>query len=238
MENRENKPQGRYGLKKLEYVVSGMASAVVTAAGMAAAADGGTVVGEGAAASEGAAAGAATAGCLSLQCVMVFTAVWLLLIMAITDVKYMIIPDKWVMGLGAVALVSVITPEVLPHVAAAPGAVAGGGPESISIMERMAGLFIVSAPMALINLIAGDCFGGGDIKLTAVCGFLLGWRRLVSVMIVVLLASGIFAAGFMALQRIKNKNRKQYFAFGPFICAGVILNILFPGWGIWGFSLL
>ena len=232
MENRENKPQGRYGLKKLEYVVSGMASAVVTAAGMVAAAGEGAVVGE------GAAAGAATEGCLRFQCVIVLIAVWLLLIMAITDVKYMIIPDRWVMALGAVALVSVIASEVIPYVTAALGAVADGGPESISIMERVAGLFIVSAPMALINLVAGDCFGGGDIKLTAVCGFLLGWRRLVSVMIVVLLASGIFAAGFMVLQRIKKKNRKQYFAFGPFICAGVILNILFPGWGIWGFSLL
>ena len=218
--------QGRYGLKKREYVMSGMVSAAVTAAGAIAAAGAVTT------------AGAMAEGCLSLQCVMVFTAVWLLLIMAITDVKYMIIPDRWVMALGTVALASVIASEVLQHVAVAPGAVAGGGPDSMSLMERIAGLFIVSAPMALINLVAGDCFGGGDIKLTAVCGFLLGWRRLVSVMIVVLLASGIFAAGFMALQRIKKKNRKQYFAFGPFICAGVILNIVFPGWGIWSFSLL
>ncbi|MDO4859868.1 MAG: A24 family peptidase [Bacillota bacterium] len=238
MENRENKPQGRYGLKKLEYVVSGMASAVVTAAGMVAAADGGTVAGAVAAVGEGAATGAVTAGYLSFQYVLVFAAVWLLLIMAITDVKYMIIPDRWVMALGTVALASVIASEVLQHVAVAPGAAAGGDPDSISLMERIAGLFIVSAPMALINLVAGDCFGGGDIKLTAVCGVLMGWRRLVSVMIVVLLASGIFAAGFMALQHIKKKNRKQYFAFGPFICAGVILNIVFPGWGIWGFSLL
>ena len=206
--------------------MSGMVSAAVTAAGAIAAAGAVTT------------AGAMAEGCLILQCVMVFAAGWLLLIMAITDVKYMIIPDRWVMALGTVALASVIASEVLQHVAVAPGAAAGGDPDSMSLMERIAGLFIVSAPMALINLIAGDCFGGGDIKLTAVCGFLLGWRRLVSVMIAVLLASGIFAAGFMALQRIKKKNRKQYFAFGPFICAGVILNIVFPGWGIWSFSLL
>ena len=218
MENRKNKLQGRYGLKKWEYVMSGMVSGAVTAAGAIAAAGAVTT------------AGAMAEGCLILQCVMVFAAVWLLLIMAITDIKYMIIPDRWVLALGVATLVSMILMEVFPEAAAEQGeaAYAGMGIEKAGVAERVVGLFIVSAPMALINLVAGGCFGGGDIKLTAVCGFLLGWRGLVSVMIVVLLASGIFAAGFMALQRIKKKNRKQYFAFGPFICAGVILNIVFP----------
>ena len=31
-------------------------------------------------------------------------------------------------------------------------------------------------PMYLLTVLIPDCFGGGDIKLIAVAGFLLGWK--------------------------------------------------------------
>ena len=43
-------------------------------------------------------------------------------------------------------------------------------------MTRAIGFFIVSLPMYLLTLLIPDCFGGGDIKLIAVAGFLLGWK--------------------------------------------------------------
>ena len=199
--------RGQYRLKKRTYILCGAASAATVLPACL------TSYWAWRAASCGAGA----------ECAVVFAVSWLLLVMAVTDIKYMIIPDRWVVLLGITALVSLI-PAVNCFDA--------------GIGQRSIGLFAVSAPMALINLIAGDCFGGGDIKLTGVCGFLLGWRRLMSVMIFVLLAAGVFAVMFFVVQQVKRKNRKQYFAFGPFICTGVILDIAFPRWGIWDFILL
>ena len=159
---------------------------------------------------------------IGLGCVVAIAVCGILIIIAITDIKHMIIPDRWVLLLGAATLVSLIP---------------GVNICEAGIGQRIAGLFIISIPMALLNLVfsicsraEGICFGGGDIKLTAVCGFLLGWNRLVSAMMLAFMAAGVFAA---ALLIIKRKNRKQFFAFGPFICAGVIFSMIFPDLTVW-----
>ena len=187
---------GKYGLKKYEYILSGAATAAVSVAAWG----------------------------IGVRSILVFAVCWLLIIIAITDIKYMMIPDRWVLLLGAVALILLI-----------PGAIPGAGSEEAGLTEKVIGIFIISAPMAVLNLIAGDCFGGGDIKLTAACGFLLGWKSLIFVMMAAFLAAGIFAA---ALLIIKRKGRRQFFAFGPFICTGVMTKVLWPGMSLWSFSLL
>ena len=50
----------------------------------------------------------------------------------------------------------------------------------------------VSGFMLLMTLAIPDCFGGGDMKLMFVCGFMLGWIN-------TLLAGfiGLLAGGFM-----------------------------------------
>ena len=187
---------GKYGLKKYEYILSGAAAAAVSVAAWG----------------------------IGARSSLVFAVCWLLIIIAITDIKYMIIPNRWVLLLGAAALVWLI-----------PGAIPGAGSEEAGLTEKVIGIFVISAPMAVLNLIAGDCFGGGDIKLTAACGFLLGWKSLIYVMMAAFLAAGLFAA---VLLIIKRKGRRQFFAFGPFICAGVMIKVLWPGMNLWSFSLL
>ena len=46
----------------------------------------------------------------------------------------------------------------------------------LSFAGRFAGIFAVSFPMLLIALLIPGAFGGGDIKMTAAAGFLLGWK--------------------------------------------------------------
>lgn len=60
-------------------------------------------------------------------------------------------------------------------------------------------------------------FGGGDIKLMAVCGLFLGWYGALAALWLAVAAGGAFAV-FLLLT--KRAGRGSYFAFGPFLCAG------------------
>ena len=72
------------------------------------------------------------------------------------------------------------------------------------LWKSVAGILSVSGGMILICLWKPGCFGGGDIKLMAVSGFLLGWEK-----------------------NLEGKiDRKSKIALGPFLCAGLILKIL------------
>jgi leader peptidase (prepilin peptidase)/N-methyltransferase len=69
-------------------------------------------------------------------------------------------------------------------------------------------------------------FGGGDIKLVALIGAALGWKLgVIAIMI------GIFAGGGVAILRLLTRNliwgRKTYMAFGPFLCGGAIVSLIF-----------
>lgn len=94
----------------------------------------------------------------------------------------------------------------------------------ISILERIIGFFIVSLPLYLLNYVIPDCFGGGDIKLLAVCGLLLGWQNLLVGMFIAILTGGSYA-GYLLISRKVEKG--THIAFGPYICFGMFLALLY-----------
>ena len=79
------------------------------------------------------------------------------------------------------------------------------------------------AGMILICLWKPGCFGGGDIKLMAVSGFLLGWEKNLDAFFAGMLFAGIFCVWMLAAGKI---DRKSKIALGPFLCTGLILKIL------------
>lgn len=91
--------------------------------------------------------------------------------------------------------------------------------------ERIIGFFAVSLPMLLISMIVAGAFGGGDIKLMAVCGFLLGWKNILVAFFIGLLTGGIYAIFLLAS---KKSGAKEHFAFGPFLSLGIAIAML---WG-------
>lgn len=96
---------------------------------------------------------------------------------------------------------------------------------SVSVFSRIAGLFSVSLPMLLLTLAVPGAFGGGDIKLTAACGVFLGWRRNLLGFFFAVLGGGSWAAWLLLR---KKAGRKDHFAFGPFLCAGMVTALF---WG-------
>lgn len=91
------------------------------------------------------------------------------------------------------------------------------------LLEGLIGFVILSVPMLLLSLIT-DGFGGGDIKLSAVCGLFLGYK---------LILIGFFAACITAalygtiLLLGKKADKKSRFAFGPYLAFGFALSALY-----------
>jgi len=94
----------------------------------------------------------------------------------------------------------------------------------ITILSHVIGFFAVSVPMIVMILIVDGAFGFGDVKLIAVCGFMLGWQNTVFAFFVAVLIGGSFAVYLLA--RGKRK-RKEHMVFGPALCIGIFSALLF-----------
>ena len=93
----------------------------------------------------------------------------------------------------------------------------------ISPRMRILGLLAVSFPMLLISMIRPGAFGGGDIKLMAACGMILGAEGiLVAASIGLCLAGGFCLAGLIT----GRLDRKCRLAIGPFLSIGVLMSWL------------
>jgi len=94
----------------------------------------------------------------------------------------------------------------------------------VTLLSHAIGFVAVALPMLLLSLIITGAFGGGDIKLIAVCGFLLGWQLTLLAFFIALLLGGGVAAFLMVSGKRK---RKDHIVFGPAICAGVTAAMFF-----------
>jgi len=69
----------------------------------------------------------------------------------------------------------------------------------------------------------GGAFGGGDIKLMAAAGLFLGWQNTLLAMFLGILGGGLYGIWLLAA---KKADKKDHFAFGPFLCAGIVIAML------------
>ncbi len=94
---------------------------------------------------------------------------------------------------------------------------------NMTIKEHLIGMVCVSLPLLLIALIIPGAFGGGDIKLMAGAGLLLGWKLVLVALFFGIITGGVYAIGLLAK---KKAGRKDHFAFGPFLCFGIALSMI------------
>lgn len=143
---------------------------------------------------------------LSWAAVTVFCACMLLLTISLIDADTQEMPDGLTVALALVAVASV---WLMP---------------GETLVSRLIGMACVSVPMLLLDLVIPTSFGGGDIKLMAAAGFLLGWQSTLLAFFIGLVAGGAY--GIRLLAR-KEKGRKDHFAFGPFLAAGIAISLFF-----------
>ena len=88
---------------------------------------------------------------------------------------------------------------------------------------HLAGLFAVSVPLLLIQLVSrGRAIGGGDIKLMAAAGLLLGWKGIILAFVLACILGSL-----IHLIRMKFFGQGRRFAFGPYLSAGIFLSWLY-----------
>ena len=93
-----------------------------------------------------------------------------------------------------------------------------------ALVNRVAGLFAVSIFFLLVALITNGGIGGGDIKMTAAAGFLLG----VPYIFVAFVLSYLFAAVFVFISGgFKKNNMKKSVPIGPYLSMGILVTMCF-----------
>lgn len=121
---------------------------------------------------------------------------------ALYDHDTMEIKDSYIIFLFCIALLSI---------------------DKVYMNDHIIGTFIISAPMLAIALMFKG-FGGGDIKLMAVCGLWLGTERIIVSFIISCLSASLYS-----LIRITEKklSLKEQMPFAPFLAFGIITGYLY-----------
>ena len=89
----------------------------------------------------------------------------------------------------------------------------------VSVLERCLGAVVIAVPMLVLTVLLKGGFGGGDIKLMAVSGFLNGVKIITYAGMLGIILSGIYVSMMLAAGKM---GRKDSFALGPFLVMGII----------------
>ena len=88
------------------------------------------------------------------------------------------------------------------------------------------GFFAVSLLLLIILLASGGRgVGGGDVKLMAVCGLILGWKLILLAFVI-----GCILGSVIHLIRMAVKGEGSTLALGPYLSAGVFAAVLWGGY--------
>ncbi|MCL1879138.1 MAG: A24 family peptidase [Actinomycetia bacterium] len=145
---------------------------------------------------------------LILRIALALLVLLVLAIVSYKDAKTSEIPDALSLALLVLGVVALI---VVPE---------------ISLRDRMVGLVAVACPLLLVSLIRKGSIGGGDIKLMAAAGFLLGWQSVLLAAAVGILGAAAYAIALIVRKQAKGDHK---FPFGPFLCVGIAVAYFFGG---------
>jgi len=148
---------------------------------------------------------------VSVQALIVFSFIAALVVITYIDIDHKIIPNRITLpGIPLCLLASFAFPQ-FPFKDALLGMAAGGG-----------SLFLIAWGYKAIT--KKDGMGGGDIKLLAMIGAMIGWQ---GVIFTIYMASALGTVIGLPLMLVKRKNMKFAIPFGPFLSVGSITYIFF-----------
>ena len=89
-------------------------------------------------------------------------------------------------------------------------------------IECIIGFFVVSSMLMFIYIVTkGRGIGGGDIKLVAASGILLGWKNNILAFIIACFSVVVFYP-----MRKKFFTKRTQLAFGPYLSFGIMISLL------------
>jgi leader peptidase (prepilin peptidase)/N-methyltransferase len=93
-----------------------------------------------------------------------------------------------------------------------------------TLWESLYGALFAGGLMLIIYLVSRGGMGAGDVKLSFVLGIWLGLQDSIVCLMLAFILGGIIGISLLAL---KLKSRKDPIPFGPFLCLGAYLSIMF-----------
>ena len=141
-----------------------------------------------------------------IELVVAWTLISIFIIITVSDIKYMLIPDKILIVFAGIFLVERIFIPLTPW------------------WDSLLGAVIGFTILLVIAIVSKGGMGGGDIKLFALIGFVVGTK----VMLLSFMLSTFYGAFFGILGLIfKVFKRGEPIPFGPFIAAGTLTAYYF-----------
>ena len=160
---------------------------------------------------------------LNIEALIYFAFIACLLVVTFIDLDHRIIPDVITLPGIPICFAASFALPAMTYKAALLGIVAGGG-----------SLFLVAWVYSLITKKEG--MGGGDIKLLAMMGALVGWK---GVLFTIFISSLVGTLSGLAVMLHTRKGMKLAVPFGPFLAIGGITYIFIgPRLIHWYFNLL
>ncbi|WP_195572205.1 prepilin peptidase [Paenibacillus sp. 1001270B_150601_E10] len=152
------------------------------------------------------------------EVIVAWALISLLILICITDLQYMLIPDKILL---VFAILFVALRIVIPS-----------GPW----WDIPLGAAVGFSLLLLIAIVSKNGMGGGDIKLFAVLGLVLGWKGVLLAFLFSACYGTLIGVGGMVIGKVR---KGQPMPFGPAIALGTMTSYL---WGdrllMWYFQLL
>lgn len=104
-----------------------------------------------------------------------------------------------------------------------------------NLLSHVIGAVCVSGFLELLFLVSGGrAIGGGDVKLMAACGLILGWKQILLAFLL-----GCILGSVIHVIRMKVSHAEHVLAMGPYLSVGVFLAALWGNtWINWYLSLL
>jgi len=148
---------------------------------------------------------------LSIETLVYFLFICVLIVITFIDIDHRIIPDRMTLPGILVFFIAAFAIPSLSWIDSLLGIVIGGG-----------SLFLVAVVYHLLAHKEG--MGGGDIKLLAMIGALVGWK---GVFFTIFVSSAVGTLAGLIIMIITRQNLKLAVPFGPFLSIGAATYIFF-----------
>lgn len=136
------------------------------------------------------------------ELLIALTLISLLVIIFVSDITYMLIPDKILLFFSVIFIIERLFIPLEPW------------------WDSLLGAFVGFLLLLIIAIVSKGGMGGGDVKLFAVLGFVLGTKLVLLTFFLATLFGALIGVIGMLLGKL---SRKKPIPFGPFIALGSLL---------------
>lgn len=140
------------------------------------------------------------------ELVVAIVLISLLCIIFVSDMRYMLIPDKILLFFTPLLLLLRILFPLQPW------------------WDMLLGALLGFSLLLLIAIVSRGGMGGGDIKLFSVVGIVVGWKGVLLSFVISTIVGAIVGGGALLLGKVE---RKEPIPFGPFIMFGTLIAYFF-----------